>query len=99
MYCINCGKQIDGTIPVCCDCAMLVIQKQIHTNKLVDKIDIEAQEFSLKNENEPELMFDSGKKRNFKTDSREDDQIIYKIIITVAIILITLIVIFALYQR
>ena len=59
MYCINCGKQVNGNIPVCSDCAMLVIQEQLQSHKLAEKIDIEAQEFSLTNENEPESIPDS----------------------------------------
>ena len=47
MHCINCGKQVNGNIPVCSDCAMLVIQEQLQSHKLAEKIDIEAQEFSL----------------------------------------------------
>ena len=59
MHCINCGKQVNGNIPVCSDCAMLVIQEQLQSHKLAEKIDIEAQEFSLTNENEPESIPDS----------------------------------------
>ena len=64
MYCINCGKQVNGNIPVCSDCAMLVIQEQLQSHKLAEKIDIEAQEFSLTNENEPESIPDSIKKHS-----------------------------------
>ena len=98
MHCINCGKQVNGNIPVCSDCAMLVIQEQLQSNKLAEKIDIEAQEFSLTNENEPESIPDSIKKHAHQIASREDDQIIYKIIITAAIFLILVIIVEAINQ-
>ena len=94
----NQEKHVNGNIPVCSDCAMLVIQEQLQSHKLAEKIDIEAQEFSLTNENEPESIPDSIKKHAHQIASREDDQIIYKIIITAAIFLILVIIVEAINQ-
>lgn len=50
MHCINCGKLIDGDIPVCRDCAMLVIRRQSKADVMATKIETEAKEFSLSSE-------------------------------------------------
>ena len=31
MYCVNCGKQVNGTIPICQDCALLVLHNNPDT--------------------------------------------------------------------
>lgn len=99
MYCINCGKPIDGDIPLCRDCAMMVIRRQSKFEELTNRINAEAQEFSLSDDPKPESSIGSVQKQDNQIDNREDDQIIYKIVITVAIILILLIVGIALGQK
>ena len=46
MYCVNCGKQVDGTIPICQDCALLVLHNSLDT-PLSKKVALEAQDFSI----------------------------------------------------
>lgn len=46
MYCVNCGKQVDGTIPICQDCALLVLHNSPDT-PLSKKAALEAEDFSI----------------------------------------------------
>lgn len=51
MYCVNCGKQVDGTIPICQDCALLVLQNSSNI-PLSEKVILEAEDFSIKLDSE-----------------------------------------------
>ena len=46
MYCVNCGKQVDSTIPICQDCALLVLHNS-PDNSLSKKVALEAEDFSI----------------------------------------------------
>lgn len=46
MYCVNCGKQVDGTIPICQDCALLVLHNSVDT-PLSKKVALEAEDLAL----------------------------------------------------
>ena len=59
MYCVNCGKQVDGTIPICQDCALLVLHNSVDT-PLSKKVALEAEDLALdSNVTSSELKRDS----------------------------------------
>lgn len=59
MYCVNCGKQVDGTIPICQDCALLVLHNSVDT-PLSKKVALEAEGLALdSNVTSSELKRDS----------------------------------------
>ena len=58
MYCVNCGKQVDGTIPICQDCALLVLQNSSNI-PLSEKVILEAEDFSIKLDSEVARSIDN----------------------------------------
>lgn len=46
MYCVNCGKRVDGTIPICPNCALLVLSNKPE-EVLAQKVASEAEEFKI----------------------------------------------------
>lgn len=62
MYCVNCGKQVNGTIPICQDCALFVLHNSPDT-PLNEKVTLEAEDFSITSDSKvtsSELKTDNG---------------------------------------
>ena len=47
MYCMYCGKKVDGGVPICPKC----LQNNSAQHSVMDKIRLEAKPFSVKREN------------------------------------------------
>lgn len=52
MYCVNCGKEIIGNIPICKECALKVILNESKGDELKQKIVSEAEVFSINTSDE-----------------------------------------------
>ena len=54
MYCMNCGKEISGNIPICGECLQSVLDKHRAEQDILTRVNLEAQPFSIKEvEEEP----------------------------------------------
>ena len=48
MYCMNCGKEISGNIPICGECLQSVLDKHRAEQDILTRVNLEAQTFSIK---------------------------------------------------
>lgn len=48
MYCINCGKEIDGNIPICGQCLQGILDKHKAEQDILTQVNLEAQLFHIK---------------------------------------------------
>lgn len=101
MYCVNCGKQVDGTIPICQDCALLVLQNSSNI-PLSEKVILEAEDFSIKLDSE---VAKHEPEEDNKIESpiesppviykdMDNDTILMSIVCTVILIMVTIIITF-----
>lgn len=93
MYCVNCGKQVNGTIPVCQDCALLVLHNSPDT-PLNEKITLEAEDFSITSDSKvtsSELKIDNGVEPAESSPNGYKDEYI-SIVVVIMIVIITAIV-------
>ena len=89
MYCVNCGKQVDSTIPICQDCALLVLHNS-PDNSLSKKVALEAEDFSIILDSKiasSELETDNG------VESKDEDNNTLLMGIVVTIIMIVTIIV------
>lgn len=104
MYCVNCGKQVNGTIPICQDCALLVLHNNPDT-PLNEKVTLEAEDFSitsdskvtsseLKTDNEVEPAAESSP-NDYKDEY--NDSLLMGIVVTI-IMIVTIIAIVSIWQ-
>lgn len=56
MYCINCGKEIDGNIPICGECLQSVLDRHQEKQNVLTKVDLTAEVFSIKEVATPEVV-------------------------------------------
>lgn len=47
MYCINCGREIDGNIPICGECLQGALDKYKAEQDILTRVNLEAEMFSL----------------------------------------------------
>ena len=64
MYCINCGKEIVGNIPICGECLQNVLDKYKAEQDVLTRVDLEAQLFNTKEDSEEVVV-----KEEVKQDS------------------------------
>lgn len=55
MYCVNCGKQVNDTIPICQDCALLVLHNNPN-NSLSKRVALEAEDFKVMSETKDNIL-------------------------------------------
>lgn len=48
MYCINCGKEIEGNIPICGECLQGVLDQYKAKQDVLTRVNLEAQPFNIK---------------------------------------------------
>ena len=48
MFCINCGKEISGNIPICGECLQGVLDRHRAEQEVLTRVNLEAQPFSIK---------------------------------------------------
>jgi hypothetical protein len=53
MYCINCGREIDGNIPICGECLQGTLDKYKAEQDILTRVNLEAEMFLL-HKNNPE---------------------------------------------
>ena len=90
MYCVNCGKQVNGTIQ---DCALLVLHNSPDT-PLNEKITLEAEDFSITSDSKvtsSELKIDNGVEPAESSPNGYKDEYI-SIVVVIMIVIITAIV-------
>ena len=56
MYCINCGKEIDGNIPICGECLQSILDRHQEKQNILTKVDLTAEVFSIKEVATPEIV-------------------------------------------
>lgn len=47
MYCMNCGKEIGGNIPVCGECLQSILDKYKAEQDILTRVNLEAQPFMI----------------------------------------------------
>lgn len=47
MYCMNCGKEIGGNIPVCGECLQSILDKYKAEQDILTRVNLEAQQFMI----------------------------------------------------
>lgn len=47
MYCMNCGKEIGGNIPVCGECLQSILDKYRAEQDIITRVNLEAQPFVI----------------------------------------------------
>lgn len=91
MYCMNCGKQVNGDIPLCVDCAMLVIQKQIYSQRIAIRAEVEAEEFTLsKGDMEPPHADENTQEKGAANDETKTAIIIGIILVIITTVTIAI---------
>ena len=89
MYCINCGKEIDGNIPICGECLQSVLDRHQEKQNILTKVDLTAEAFSIKEIDTPEIAEPTS-----ETPQNDYDKEITSFIVAImAIITITTIII------
>lgn len=93
MYCVNCGKQVDGTIPICQDCALLVLHNSVDT-PLSKKVALEAEDLALDSN-----VASSELKRDSEVESTDWLSSLLVVIIYAFFVLVTLaVVVISIYE-
>lgn len=93
MYCVNCGKQVDGTIPICQDCALLVLPNSVDT-PLSKKVALEAEDLALASN-----VASSELKRDSEVESTDWLSSLLVVIIYAFFVLVTLaVVVISIYE-
>lgn len=47
MYCMNCGKEIGGNIPICGECLRSILDKYRAEQDIITRVNLEAQPFVI----------------------------------------------------
>ena len=73
MYCMNCGKEISGNIPICGECLQSVLDKHKAEQDILTRVNLEAQPFSIKEVEEEPVLEDPNIEEESETLSGDND--------------------------
>lgn len=98
MYCINCGKEIRGNIPICGKCLQGVLDKHKIEQDVLTRVTLEAQHFCIKAPKEETNAIHEkapANTQNITDDDNKEAWVAFAIIICLVIVVTCLTVIFA----
>lgn len=97
MYCVNCGKQVNGQIPICQDCALRVLHSA-SDNSLTQKVKLEAEDFNIISDSkitdaniDVNKQIESTSKQSSNSNEDKDYSILIKIAISAMVIIIVIV--------
>lgn len=72
MYCMNCGKEISGNIPICSECLQSVLDKHRAEQDILTRVNLEAQTFSIKEGTDESTIEKSEGESEIQSDDHHD---------------------------
>lgn len=73
MYCMNCGKEISGNIPICGECLQSTLDKHRAEQDILTRVNLEAQPFSIKDVKEEPIVKEAHIESNSETSLEDND--------------------------